>query len=78
MADAVVLGEMMIDLVSLNQGCALPAVSTFMRSLGGASANVAVGISRLGRTRAFIGKLGNDCFGDIWRTYWFPIGWIFL
>jgi fructokinase len=62
-ADAVVLGEMMIDLISLNQGCPLPAVSKFMMSLGGAPANVAVGISRLGGTSAFIGKLGNGCFG---------------
>jgi fructokinase len=63
MVDAVVLGEMLIDFLSLNPGCPLPAVSTFMKSPGGAPANVAVGISRLGRTSAFIGKLGNDCFG---------------
>jgi fructokinase len=63
MAEVVALGEMLIDFLSLHQGCPLPAVSTFMRSPGGAPANVAVGISRLGRTSAFIGKLGNDCFG---------------
>jgi fructokinase len=63
MVDVVALGEMLIDFLSLNQGCPLPAVSTFMRSPGGAPANVAVGISRLGRSSAFIGKLGNDCFG---------------
>jgi fructokinase len=63
MVDVVVLGEMLIDFLSLNQGCPLPAASTFMRSPGGAPANVAVGISRLGRTSAFIGKVGNDCFG---------------
>jgi fructokinase len=40
---------------------------SFARAPGGAPANVAVGLARLGRTSGFIGKVGADPFGDFLR-----------
>jgi fructokinase len=59
----VCLGEAIIDLVALEPGLALGYVGSFARAAGGAPANVAVGIARLGRSAAFVGRLGDDSFG---------------
>ena len=37
--------------------------STFHRAAGGAPANVAVALARLGTPSAFMGKVGGDAFG---------------
>src|SRR5690625_7131390 len=37
--------------------------TVYKKSPGGAPANVAVGLSRLGATSTFIGKVGNDVLG---------------
>jgi len=59
---AISLGEMLIDFVAQDQG-RLRDVSGFVKHPGGAPANVAVGLSRLGVSTGFIGKLGDDEFG---------------
>lgn len=57
------LGEVLIDLVSTRNNVSLYAAPAFEPKPGGAPANVAVGVCRLGRSVAFIGKVGRDEFG---------------
>lgn len=61
------LGEVLIDFVAEEMG-PLESVSSFRKCPGGAPANVAVGISRLGVTCGFIGKVGADAFGKFLKT----------
>ncbi|CAK8532543.1 unnamed protein product [Lathyrus sativus] len=56
-------GEMLIDFVPTVGGVSLAEAPAFQKAPGGAPANVAVGISRLGGSSAFIGKVGADEFG---------------
>lgn len=51
-----VLGDAVVDLLPESQG-------RLLQCPGGAPANVAVGIARLGGESAFIGKVGDDPFG---------------
>ncbi|KAJ3700586.1 hypothetical protein LUZ61_004291 [Rhynchospora tenuis] len=62
-ADVVCFGEMLIDFVPTVSGLSLSEAPAFKKAPGGAPANVAVGISRLGGSSAFIGKVGEDEFG---------------
>ncbi|KAL6003998.1 hypothetical protein ACLOJK_004544 [Asimina triloba] len=59
----VCFGEMLIDFVPTVGGVSLAEAPAFKKAPGGAPANVAVGVSRLGVSSAFIGKvlLGNPC-----------------
>ncbi|XP_024961649.1 probable fructokinase-7 [Cynara cardunculus var. scolymus] len=59
----VCFGEMLIDFVPSVSGVSLAEAPDFQKAPGGAPANVAVGISRLGGSSAFIGKVGDDEFG---------------
>ena len=63
MPDVVCLGEMLIDFVSTQSGVPLSHAPGFLKAAGGAPANVAVGLSRLGVSSGFIGKVGDDEFG---------------
>lgn len=63
MVDVICLGELLIDFVSMDQNISLKNSSMFVKSPGGAPANVAVGVSKLGRSSGFIGKVGEDPFG---------------
>jgi sugar/nucleoside kinase (ribokinase family) len=56
------IGEVLIDFIAEETGT-LDKVRSFRRSPGGAPANVAVGIARLGVPCGFIGKVGADTFG---------------
>lgn len=53
----VCLGEMLIDFVPTVSGVSLADAPAFKKAPGGAPANVAVAISRLGGHSAFIGKV---------------------
>jgi len=64
MPDVVCLGELLIDFVAVEPNLALRQVPAFRRAPGGAPANVACGVARLGRTAGFVGKIGLDPFGD--------------
>lgn len=59
----VCFGEMLIDFVPTVSGLSLAEAPAFKKAPGGAPANVAVGIARLGGSSAFIGKVGDDEFG---------------
>ncbi|XP_071932554.1 probable fructokinase-7 [Coffea arabica] len=56
-------GELLIDFVPTVSGVSLAEAPGFKKAPGGAPANVAVGIARLGGSSAFIGKVGQDEFG---------------
>ncbi|KAK7256667.1 hypothetical protein RIF29_30122 [Crotalaria pallida] len=59
----VCFGEMMINLIPTVEEVSLVDAAAYKKSPSGATANVAVGISRLGCSAAFIGKVGKDEFG---------------
>ncbi len=63
MPDAVCLGELLIDFVPTVTGTSLVDAPAFKKAPGGAPANVAVGLARLGAAAAFMGKVGDDAFG---------------
>ncbi|GBF11490.1 aminoimidazole riboside kinase [Tepidibacillus sp. HK-1] len=52
------LGEALIDFIPVDQ-----TNTTYQKNPGGAPANVAVGLSRLGVKSVFLGKVGNDALG---------------
>jgi len=63
LSEAICLGEALIDFVALESGVTLAGASGFKKAPGGAPANVAVGLAKLGVATAFIGKVGDDPFG---------------
>ncbi|CAN1768473.1 unnamed protein product, partial [Linum perenne] len=56
-------GEMLIDFVPTVSGVSLAEAPGFIKAPGGAPANVAIAVARLGGKTAFVGKLGDDEFG---------------
>lgn len=58
------LGEALVDFVPTVSGGTLKDVDNFKKAPGGAPANVAVSVAKLGCKAFFIGKLGADAFGD--------------
>jgi sugar/nucleoside kinase (ribokinase family) len=63
MSDIICMGELLIDFVSTEAGLSLKQAPGFKKAPGGAPANVAVGLARLGVKAAFMGKVGDDDFG---------------
>lgn len=63
MAEVLALGELLIDFVPERGGVALGDAERFLKAAGGAPANVAVGVAKLGASSGFVGKVGNDAFG---------------
>ncbi len=63
MANAICLGELLIDFVPTVTGTGLTDAPAFIKAPGGAPGNVAVGLARLGVKSAFMGKVGDDAFG---------------
>lgn len=57
------LGELLIDFVSLDRDVSLIESTGFKKAPGGAPANVAAGVAKLGVSAGFIGKVGEDPFG---------------
>ncbi|KAJ6370469.1 hypothetical protein OIU76_028699 [Salix suchowensis] len=58
-------GEMLIDFVPTVSGVSLAEAPGFVKAPGGAPANVAIAVTRLGGKAAFVGKLGDDEFGNM-------------
>jgi fructokinase len=58
------IGELLVDFVAENQGSDLSKAVEFTKKAGGAPANVACAISKLGGNSAFIGCVGKDPFGS--------------
>lgn len=62
MADITALGEMLIDFTP--NGKNKQGIDLYACNPGGAPANVLAMVVQLGGTASFIGKVGNDAFGD--------------
>lgn len=60
--DIVALGEILIDFVEMDNDSALP---TYVAQPGGAPANVLCTATKFSKQCAFIGKVGQDKFGDL-------------
>ncbi|NGZ75901.1 carbohydrate kinase family protein [Saccharibacillus alkalitolerans] len=58
------IGEVLIDFIPLQKGCALKDVTAFERAPGGAPANVAAAAAKYGAPSSLLTKLGRDAFGD--------------
>ncbi len=61
--EVVSVGEAFVDFVSSKPTKDLSTAQHFIKVAGGAPANVAVGLARLGISTAFVGKVGSDSFG---------------
>ncbi len=68
MADVICMGELLIDFVSTAPNLSLVESPGFVKAPGGAPANVAVAVQRLGLHSSFIGKIGDDPFGVYLRA----------
>ncbi len=58
------IGEILIDFIATEQVASLAEANSFVARNGGAPANVAVALARLGLPSAFCGVVGNDAFGS--------------
>ena len=61
--EVICLGEILVDLVPTPAGASLAHADFLKMAPGGAPANVAVALKRLGIHTGFVGKVGNDPFG---------------
>jgi 2-dehydro-3-deoxygluconokinase len=61
MVDLLTVGEPLVCLTATGR---LPASPTLAKSIGGAEANVAIGLARLGLRAAYISRVGDDPLGD--------------
>src|SRR6266436_2017080 len=57
-------GEALFDFISAEIGSGLGASKTFEKRIGGSPFNIAVGVRRLGVPVSFVGKFGDDQFGE--------------
>ncbi|MGL4623532.1 MAG: carbohydrate kinase family protein [Culicoidibacterales bacterium] len=57
------IGELLIDFICKDKGVSLAQATTFEKKAGGAPANVAAAIAKLGGESAFLGQVGADAFG---------------
>ncbi|MGI9435244.1 MAG: PfkB family carbohydrate kinase [Geminicoccaceae bacterium] len=65
MADIICFGDLLIDFVPTESGLDFADLPTFKPAPGGAAANVAAGLARLGVSSAFMGKVGDEAFGHL-------------
>lgn len=66
MKDVFVAGETLVDFIPTDEG-SLDEIGGFHHKPGGAPANVAVGLSKLGPSPRFWTRLGSDPFGEFLR-----------
>ncbi|GAA0078089.1 5-dehydro-2-deoxygluconokinase [Clostridium sp. CTA-5] len=72
--DIVPIGRIAIDFNPIDINKPLSESNTFKKYLGGSPANIAVGLSRLGKRVGFIGKVSKDKFGDFVVDYFHKEG----
>ncbi|MCL1950732.1 MAG: carbohydrate kinase [Turicibacter sp.] len=58
------IGEVLIDFVAEQKGCSISEATSFRKIAGGAPANVAAAVAKLGGKSALITQVGQDGFGD--------------
>ncbi|MBI2939122.1 MAG: hypothetical protein HYY04_01685 [Chloroflexi bacterium] len=62
--DVICLGEAVIDLIASEPVVSIADASSFVPVAGGSPANTAVALARLGLRTGFVGKVGDDPFGQ--------------
>lgn len=62
MPEVIGLGEIMVVMDPLRNG-PLSSIENFRKTIGGAEGNTCIGVSRLGYSSGWIGRVGNDEFG---------------
>jgi 5-dehydro-2-deoxygluconokinase len=67
--DIIPLGRVTIDFNPIDMFKTLAESTTFKKYLGGSPANIAVGLSRLGKKVGFIGMVSKDRFGEFVINY---------
>lgn len=67
--DVVCFGEILWDVFEARARGREPVARVFRRELGGAMANVATGLARLGVRAAVVGGVGEDCLGEALREH---------
>lgn len=65
--DVICLGRAAVDLYGQQEGGRLEDVQTFVKYIGGSSANLATGLARLGARSAMLTRVGNDQMGSFVR-----------
>jgi fructokinase len=63
MPDIVSIGEALIDFLSIDREVSLEETGGFTIAPGGAPANLAASVAKLGGSAGFVGKVGKDAFG---------------
>ncbi len=63
MPDVICLGEVIVDMIAMDRDAGLDETRGFFKYPGGATANVAVGVVRMGGSSAFLGAQADDPFG---------------
>ena len=63
--EIICLGEALIDIIPTVHGASLEEGTNVQIHCGGAPANVAVALARLGTPVGFVGKVGQDLFGKL-------------
>jgi len=63
----VCLGEALVDFIAMETAADMGRARTFIKAPGGAMANTAAGLARLGARARFVGKVGADPFGRFMR-----------
>lgn len=63
--DVLCFGDLLMDFVPTESGLDFADLPTFVPVPGGAAANVAAGLAKLGRKSAFMGKVGDEPFGHV-------------
>ncbi|MEI6045250.1 MAG: PfkB family carbohydrate kinase [Chloroflexota bacterium] len=61
--EIICLGEALIDITPPSRGASIITTGEMRMAAGGAPANVAVGLARLGTATGFLGRVGADFFG---------------
>lgn len=81
MKRVIAIGELLIDFVPEEKGCALREVTHFERVAGGAPANVVSAVSRLGGSGVMVSQVGEDAFGehiiDVLRGNGVDTSWVY-
>lgn len=67
MPDVICMGELLAEFVATQPNVSLTDAPGFIKAPGGAPANVAVALQRLGLSAGFAGKVGDDPFGRFLR-----------
>ncbi len=65
MVNVLCFGDLLIDFVPTESGLEFADLPSFKPAPGGAAANVAVGLARLGTLSTFMGKVGDEAFGHL-------------